>query len=516
MSSTGSDANPDGLRRDQAWHRLAESMTRVAEAPSTDAMLQQTIESAMNLVPEAERALLCIDEVGSGYPYFRTGYDVDGTAQQLAGQLSRNLLAQALRDRIVVSKSLRGDHRFCDRESVQEMPDRSVIALGFEGKKGIRGVLYLDAGSNQLLDLGEREERLALLLRNAGPQIGLSLKADEAEVMSEYNRRRRAGELLLPGVLGCSQGLMNALERAEIIACYSVPWPVLVVGETGVGKEVIARAIHESGSRAQSPFIAFEAGALAPELARAELFGHERGSYTGADRSRKGLIREAEGGIFLLDDIDKLDSTIQGMFLRAIQDRTVHALGESREVAVDFQLIATTSRDPWRLVEEGKMLPDLFGRLIKWVIEVPPLRERPEDIIPMAREFVRRATAELQIEDPPLLTTEAEEKLLGYSYEVSNVRELQATVFRAVALSGGLPITEDHVEFTTDILPKRGHPVPIHRGTALEPLEAVIARAERSHLQRVLDAAPDRNTAATWLGIGRATLFAKMAKHEIK
>ncbi len=210
---------------------------------------------------------------------------------------------------------------------------------------------------------------------------------------------------------------------------------VLLTGESGTGKEVLARCIHANSRRAHATFLALNCAALAPTLIESALFGHEKGAFTGAVSQHQGVFERAHGGTLFLDEVAELDAASQAKLLRVLQERTFERLGGTRTIQVDVRLIAATNRDLRKLVEEGRFREDLYYRLSAFPLEIPPLRQRPADILPLARHFLARAARALG--KPPLeLEEDAIRALLAYSWP-GNVRELENMMERVAILCEG-------------------------------------------------------------------------------
>jgi two-component system, NtrC family, response regulator PilR len=211
--------------------------------------------------------------------------------------------------------------------------------------------------------------------------------------------------------------------------------PVHIVGESGTGKELVARLIHDSGPRAGMPFVPVNCGAIPSELMESELFGHLKGSFTGANADQEGLIRSAEGGTLLLDEIADLPLQMQVKLLRVIQERAVRPVGDTREIPVDVRFLSATHQDLGNLVADGLFREDLYYRINVIELRVPPLRERGEDILEIAAHILARLAARVGM-DKPELSAEARRMLLAHPFP-GNVRELENTLERALALCEG-------------------------------------------------------------------------------
>jgi DNA-binding NtrC family response regulator len=234
------------------------------------------------------------------------------------------------------------------------------------------------------------------------------------------------------GLVGQSAGMQALFDRIRRVAPYDVP--VLILGETGTGKELVAAALHRLGRRRGARLEAVNCGALTRELLRSELFGHERGAFTGAAERRAGLLREADGGTVFLDEVGELVPDAQAMLLRFLGDGEVRAVGASRADRVDVRLIAATHRDLRRAVGEGRFREDLYYRLRRTTLEIPPLRARIEDL-PLLVEHIRRQVAARHGLRMDGVTAGALDRLAAYAWP-GNVRELEAVLAEAMVLRG--------------------------------------------------------------------------------
>ncbi len=234
-------------------------------------------------------------------------------------------------------------------------------------------------------------------------------------------------------VIGARQGLRSVLERVAMVAPSDLP--VLLFGETGTGKEVVARVIHDGSARCDGPFWRVNCGALSPELVDSELFGHERGSFTGAIAQRKGWFEQAHGGTLFLDEVAELSPGAQVRLLRVLQEGELVRVGGAQTIQVDVRIVAATHRDLAAMVEAREFRDDLFYRISAFPLVIPPLRERSGDIPELARYFAARASKRFELRPVPIDPHELE-LLRDYSWP-GNVRELAAVIDRAVLFGEG-------------------------------------------------------------------------------
>jgi len=306
-----------------------------------------------------------------------------------------------------------------------------------------------------------------------------------------------------PSLVVADPAMERALELARRAAQSDLT--VLVLGETGVGKELVAAEIHRNSARRAGPFVRINCAALPASLVEAELFGHERGAFTGADRRRVGIIESAHGGTLLLDEVGELPAAVQAKLLRVLEERRLSRVGSTEEVRVDVRFVAATHRDLEAEVRRGAFREDLYFRLSAFVLEVPPLRERPRDLAPLAAAFAQKSAARLG-RPAPSLTPAFVEALRRYPWP-GNVRELRNVIERAVVLAEGSALGPEH-------LPERlGGDTP---RTSAPPgeLPARIDELERQSLVEALRATNGNRThAARHLGISRRALLYKLKKH---
>jgi Nif-specific regulatory protein len=282
---------------------------------------------------------------------------------------------------------------------------------------------------------------------------------------------------------------------------------VLIRGESGCGKELFARAIHVNSARRNGPFIKVDCAALPSTLIENELFGHEKGAFTGADERKPGKFEAAAGGTVFIDELGELPLPVQGKLLRVLQDREFERVGGNATVKAEVRIVAATNRDLAKMVAEGKFREDLYYRVKVVELLLPPLRDRgPDDIERLARHFVATAAKKHHLAAPPKLTASALERLRTYRWP-GNVRELENCIESAVVLSEG-EIAAEHLPLATV---NRGGSSCDPRTSGSTTGLATLAEAEKQHILRVLEAVGgNRSAAAKALDIGRNTLARKL------
>jgi len=276
-------------------------------------------------------------------------------------------------------------------------------------------------------------EPIAIALRNDEARRTLVRRREAAEADRRSLLARLGRQDISDSVIGATTGLKEVMRGVELVARADAP--VLILGETGSGKEVVAREVHKRSARADGPFLRVNCGAIPPELADSELFGHERGSFTGAAGRRKGWFERADGGTLFLDEIAELSPAVQVRLLRILQDGSYERVGGQQTLRVDVRLVAATHRDLPAMVRTGAFRQDLWYRINVFPIRLPALRERPEDIPAMATQFAPRAAERLGLA-PQVPKPRDIARLLTYPWP-GNVRELAAVIERAAILGDG-------------------------------------------------------------------------------
>ncbi|HKF44962.1 MAG TPA: sigma-54 dependent transcriptional regulator [Thermoanaerobaculia bacterium] len=336
-------------------------------------------------------------------------------------------------------------------------------------------------------------------------------------VARSIERRAKRREVLLfeerslhiPPIIGSSAALKEVQAEARRVA--GTDAAVLLEGESGTGKELFAHAIHGLSGRARRPFVAINCAAIPDTLLESELFGHEKGAFTGAGARRLGKFELADGGTVFLDEIGELSATTQGKLLRFLQEKSFHRVGGTAVITVDVRIITASNRPLESLVAQRLFREDLFYRVRVFPIRIPPLRDRPEDIDPLIDWFLSSLPGELKKKSVEL-DGAARERMRRYSWP-GNVRELRNCLERAIILSESGRIEERHLRLSPD---PAAPPAPSGEETLEEVRERAAKSAERLWLARALERARgDRTAAAEALKLSRRRLEAKLKEHSL-
>jgi two-component system response regulator HydG len=331
-----------------------------------------------------------------------------------------------------------------------------------------------------------------------------AVRVENKQLKQEIRRRERAGATVTRPI-GKAKRFLEVLRLAEHVA--PTDSTVLIGGESGTGKEVIARYIHNLSTRNEGPFLSINCGALPENLLESELFGHVKGSFTGAVRDKQGLFAAARGGSFFLDEVGEMPPSLQVKLLRVLQEREVIPVGATEAIPVDVRIIAATNRDLEEEVRRGNFRSDLFYRLNVIAINLPPLRERRDDLIPLIEQFLENLAQESGGEIKAL-SSDALDAVTVYEWP-GNVRELENALEHAVVLSKGNLIEASALP--ERITKRKKEPLVAERSYKNPTLEVI----ERAYIMYVLQAEGGNKTrAAEVLGIDPSTLYRKLSRYE--
>jgi len=398
----------------------------------------------------------------------------------------------------------------------------SFCLLPLKSNEGVRGVLGVcDSQENaysedDLSFLGQVANQIALAVDNALAYRQISQMKERLARENVYLESEIRSELHFEEIVGKSEALRRVLGEIETVA--PADSTVLIYGETGTGKELIARALHNLSSRKSNAFVKLNCAAIPTGLLESELFGHEKGAFTGAISQRIGRFELAHHGTIFLDEVGEIPLELQPKLLRVLQEREFERLGSTRTLRTDARLIAATNRDLKAMVEDQKFRSDLYYRLNVFPIRVPALRERPEDIPLLVRHFVQEFSRRNNraIDTIPSETMEA---LVRYQWP-GNIRELQNVIERAVIISKGPALNVLLAELKPDASVKSGPTLKERRPVNHESLQDRLDDTERAEILRALEAAngivAGPNGAAAHLGIKRSTLQLRMQKYGIR
>jgi Nif-specific regulatory protein len=401
-----------------------------------------------------------------------------------------------------------------DQRSIVDLNIMTVICIPLRFEDTLVGVIYSDSDAiserfapSDLAIMNAFGAQAAVAINNAKRHGELETATRSLEKQNVSLREELAGKYEFSGMVGRSHAMQQIFDLIRKVAPLSTT--VLIQGETGTGKELIAKAIHYNGTRRKKPIVSINCGALPREILESELFGYRKGAFTGADQDRAGLFEAASGGTIFLDEIGEMPMDLQVKLLRVLQDGEVRRVGEDSSRSVDVRVISATNRDLASEVEAGNFRRDLFYRLNVVPIHVSPLRERQEDILPLAEFFLAKFSEEMK-KPRPGLARAAKELLLRHQW-LGNVRELENAIERALALAEGNDIL-DAAQF--EHLGKRlafGHDAE-----AEGPLRSMLFSWEREIIQRTLIANSwNISKAAVALKISRQQLHAKIKKYKL-
>ena len=418
---------PEG-RIGQDLQVLLTASRRIARAKSVAELGETLVDLALEAVP-AGRGALFLPGDADGFVCIAQKDRSDGASPPRP--VSRTVLSQVRLDReAIFSNDLRQTDGLRDVESLVASPVRALAAVPLAGPDALFGVLYLDSGS---ADFAVSESDLQLLMGLANIAAGAFENVRHLERLESERERLRAEGAAGSDMVGESPAVRRVHEFIGRVARADAT--VLILGESGTGKELAARAIHRASPRSAAPFVAIHCAALAETVLESELFGHEKGSFTGALSQKKGKIELGDGGTVFLDEIGELSPAAQVKLLRVLQEREIERVGGTRPISVDIRVIAATNKNLEKEAAAGRFREDLYYRLSVVSLTMPSLRERKEDVPLLASYFAARFGQKLR-NLAPGISPEARAILQRYEWP-GNVRELANAIERAVVLGSG-------------------------------------------------------------------------------
>ena len=450
--------------------------------------------------------VLVVDDEASIADGLRMTLEAEGYSVRIAGSVRTALAAVTHAEAHVAIVDLMlpdGDGLALTRELKARDPALEVIVITAYGSVRKAMEATKGAGAFHVVEKPFEPDEMLGLVRTALEHRKLLVENTEL-------RRRLVDQTADSEILGSAAGIQRVMETIASVA--DTDANVLIIGESGTGKELIANALHERSARRDGPWIKINCAALPKDLIESELFGHTKGSFTGATTEKIGLLEEAHKGSLLLDEITEMPVDLQAKLLRVLEDRVVRRLGGAKSIPVDFRLISSTNRGPEQAVKDGQLRQDLYFRINTVTIAVPPLRERREDVPMLVRAFLERYRAKHQ-RTIDAIEPEAYRRLLGYAWP-GNVRELQHALERAVLVARGREIALSDLP---ESLQQGGGEGGLAGAIAPSEVPAgSLEEIERASILKALDATRwNKQAAAALLGLRRPTLYSKMRKHNI-
>jgi hydrogenase-4 transcriptional activator len=511
----------------EVWREACRHIEIATSADTIAALVASAIPARALVVSRLEAELRSVDvlAVGAG----RGSLRLKGSPREI-DVATRMQLADWSRQGKVSEPTARDGHQWL-RACLPEGVEGAVLVGPLTDRGRPLGILVVVGERGHEFTTAHRElvqqllEPLAVALENDNRVHELRALREAAEADRQTLLKRLGRQQVNEEVVGAETGLRQVMERVELVARSDVP--VLILGETGTGKEVVSRAIHTRSKRADGPFIRVNCGAIPPELIDSQLFGHEKGAFTGAAEQHHGWFERADRGTLFLDEIGELPLPAQVRLLRVLQDHQIERVGSRAPTHVDVRIVAATHRDLAAMVGERTFREDLWYRINIFPIVLPTLRERQSDVPALARHFARRAAGRFGL--PLVEPSAADLELLGGYHWPGNIRELGAVIDRAVILGGGrcldvatalglgrppaAPTAPSPDVTLYEVVPESA---PVHDAEPAAHQIVPLATAMRQHIERALAATrgrvEGRRGAAELLDINPHTLRARMKK----
>jgi Nif-specific regulatory protein len=496
---------------------MISSLSNIGQQLTSILDLDRLLMSILDLAIEnvhAERGVIYLhDEVsGSMRPHSARGV----AGQQLEHTpLSRSVLQEASQGRSIVTLDVGQDPQLAGIKSLIVQKVKSILCVPMKSRGRVVGVVYLDTQKTTQL-FGEKERAF---IESFASQAAVAIENARlfGEIQAENSRLRREVQGRVEGLVGSSPPMQRL--AATLSTLSNTDATILLTGESGTGKGVVARAIHSSSRRQKGPFVTVDCGSLPDNLLEAELFGFRRGAFTGAERDRRGLFEEANGGTLFLDEVANMSLALQKRLLRVLQEREIRRLGENEVRRIDVRIVAATNGDLRKLVAQERFREDLFYRLNVVGVELPPLRDRLEDLELLVEHFLRDAAPAGS--SPKRLAPGVLRALASHDWP-GNVRELQNAIARLVAVAQGDIILPDHlpdhfrdqadVAGPSDAAARAGQSPPRTRFQGGSPFKTGEQQMIEDALRRF---SGDKSKAARFIGWNRQKLYRRMRAYRI-
>ena len=478
-----------------AFRQVVNFSDRILRTPNPEKLLEALMDELIETL-KATRGFLILFEAGEPQVKVARGVEKENLSPEISN-CSDAILQKVLKtgEPVIVADALH-DASFSSSVSVMNLRIASVLCIPLREQGELTGLIYLGqdqlthAFTPQTLEIATTFAAQAALLIMLKRQLG-DLEADRSR-LTQIVEARRFGAMI-----GSCESMEKVYHRIRKVAPTDIS--VLVTGETGTGKELIAKEIHKASPRSEGPFIAINCGAIPHELLESELFGHLKGAFTGATNDRQGRFQQADGGTLFLDEIGEMPINLQVKLLRALQERQVMPVGGTRAQDVDIRVLAATHKDLESAIGSGEFREDLYYRLNVVEIELPPLRDRGDDLMLLARFILKRAREEYgaSVKD---FAPRAVTLMKNYGWP-GNVRELENRVRKAAVLCDGQVIGPEDLGLSAESL------------KPLLPLAAAKEAFQRDYVNRVLERfGGNRTKAAEALGVDPRTIFRHLEK----
>ncbi len=500
LDSGDSDSEPDAdvVKEELAGYRKLFDFSRdLLGDYDLSSLLENLLDSVIDITNADKGFLILVEEEQFSVKVARNVHRE--TIPEAVEHVSDSIIAKVLQSReaIIVSDAM-SDEEFKGSESVVNLNLSSVMCVPLIDRGSLLGLIYV--GNENIANLFTRRhlDLLTIFAAQASLIVANAIMVRDLRLDNQM-LSKRLSEMRFGSIIGASDAMREVFRKVEKVAPTDVN--VLVTGETGTGKELVANEIHNRSSRYEGPFVTINCGAIPESLLESELFGHVKGAFTGAERTREGKFQAADGGTIFLDEIGEMPVNLQVKLLRVIQERQITKVGASQPEDIDIRIIAATNKDLEHAVDRGEFREDLFYRLNVIMLHLPPLKMRGDDVVLIAKYYIREICDELEVGQKEL-TDEAIRALKRYEWP-GNVRQLENRLKKAILLSDSSVIDADDLGLTPEML---------------EPIRPLAEAKERFAYRYVLEALDrndgNRTRTAEELDVDPRTIFRYLEKGE--